>query len=110
MSHKITTKTDIKDKKLAETALKAAGWGYDVSGRTIRVTSGPMRNASINLQTGEVVGDTDYHGQNELGALRQHYSLAMVKQQCIKQGATIESERVDAKTGDIVLVCSASFG
>ena len=110
MSHRITTKTKITDKNLAETALKAAGWTFNEDGNRLFITSGPMRNASLNLSNGEVVGDTDYHDSGSLGALRQHYGLAAYKAQCFEQGATIESETVDAKTGEIVLVCTASFG
>lgn len=109
MSHRITTKTQITDKNLAEKALKASGWSYNVDGRSIYVTSGPMRNASINLATGGIVGDTDYHSKDSLGALRQQYSLAKVKAECAKQGHTIESQRVDSKTGEIVLTC-VGFG
>lgn len=110
MSHRITTKTKITDKKLAAQALKAAGWSFTEDGNRLFITDGPMRNASLNLSTGEVVGDTDYHNSDNLGALRQHYGLAAYKAQCFEQGATIESESVDAKTGEIVLVVTASFG
>jgi hypothetical protein len=110
MSHRITTSTDIKDPDLAVSALNAAGWSHRVAGRSIHIQSGPMRNATINLDTGEVTGDTDYHNESDesLGALKQHYGEAKAKLDLPKNGYHVVSRTVDTN-GDVVLRCR-SFG
>jgi hypothetical protein len=108
MSHRITTKTDIKDKDVAIQALKDAGWKYTLSGYTLTVTSGPMRNARINTQTGLVSGDTDWHSGDTLGALRQRYAEVLVRREELREGNTIES-RETLKNGDVRLVV-VSYG
>jgi hypothetical protein len=105
MSHRITTRTKIKDKKLAIQALKQAGWSYNESGSTLRITDGPMRSSAIDLSTGDIRGDTDQHSRNQLGALRKYYGEAKYRQECIKRGALVESREV-IKNGDIRLICS----
>lgn len=109
MSHRVTTQTDIKEKDLAIQALKAEGWSYTETGDTLHITSGPMRNASLNLRTGNVTGDTDWHSRDTLGALRQQYSVAKVRKEAIKTGAVIESQET-MKNGDIRMVLTANFG
>jgi len=94
----------MKDKSLAIAAIKAAGLGYTEVGNTIRFNSGRMANATLDLTTGDISGDTDYgHTQDVLGALRQNYGEAKFKQECNKQGIMIESRQVE-KNGDIVLM------
>lgn len=109
MSHRTTLKTEITEKGLAIQALKSAGWGYAEEGSHLRITSGPMNRATINLSTGEVSGDTDWHGRGQLGALRKHYSEAKIRADVLKRGATIDSREV-LKSGEIRLVVSANFG
>ncbi len=107
MSHRVTTKTEIKDKGLAINALKAAGFGYEDLGSSLRITSGPARNATLDLKTGEILGDTDYSHQNNddsLGILKRYYAEAKYRQECQIQGYTIES-REEMKDGRIVLTC-----
>ncbi len=105
MSHRVTTKTEIKDKALAAQALKIAGMGYQDMGTSLRITSGKMCNATINLQTGEISGDTDYgHTNKSLGALRQAYGEAKYRAECMKQGINITSREVN-RDGDVVLYC-----
>lgn len=109
MSHRVTTRTEIKDKDLAIQALTKAGFGYDEDGTLIHVTSGPMRNATIDLRTGNVQGDSDYsHTENKLGALRKFYTEAKFRKEALKQGITIESREVLAN-GQIKLICQAQF-
>lgn len=110
MSHRVTTRTDITDQDLAVSALVAAGWTHQVQGRSIFIKSGPMRNATLNLDTGEVVGDTDYHDDSDesLGALKQHYGEAKAKLDLPKNGYHIVSRKIDTN-GDVVLRCR-SFG
>jgi len=105
MSRRVTTKTEIKDRDLAIQALKNAGMNYTESGKTIRITSGRMANATIDLTTGEVTGDSDYgHSSGVLGGLRQGYAEAKYRAECVKQGITISSRTVE-RNGDIVLLC-----
>lgn len=107
MSHRITTKTEIKDKKLAIQAIKTAGWGHTVEGSTIRFHDGPMSRASLNLSTGEVVGDTDIHRRRDhtgLGALNQLYSEAKFRREAQRQGHEIVARTTD-KQGRIHLRC-----
>lgn len=109
MSHRVTTKTEIKDKDLAIQALKKAGYDYSEDGQRIHVTSGPMRNATINLASGDVTGDTDHrHTQEKLGALRKYYTEAKFRKEAMKQGITIETREV-MKNGNIRMVCHAHF-
>jgi hypothetical protein len=108
MSHRITTQTSIKNKKLAIQALKTAGMDYSEQGDRIRVVSGAMRGAEINLNTGRITGDTDYHSQKELGALRKYYSEAQIRERCLMEGHTVE-ERQEQRDGTIRLVCVGTF-
>jgi hypothetical protein len=108
MSRRITTQTQIKDKKLAISALKTAGWNYDESGDHLTITSGPMRNSMVDLHTGVVTGDSDIHRSNELGSLRKFYAEAAYKQALNKTGATVESREI-MKDGRIRLVCSGNL-
>jgi hypothetical protein len=110
MSHRITTKTEITNKKLAIQALKTAAWGYTESGDTLRVLDGPMRNATVNTSTGTVSGDTDWHrrgGGDGLQALNKFYSEALIRAETQKQGGQIESRTLD-KDQNIILI--AQFG
>jgi len=108
MSHRITTKTKMTNKDLAIDAIKMAGYSYQASGNAITITSGPMNRARINLQSGTITGDTDWHNKDTLGALQQNYSEAAVRQQCRKTGATIESRQV-MKNGNVRMVMTANF-
>ena len=110
MSHRVTQKTDITNKELATTALKNVGWSFvEQSNSVLRITSGPMSHSTIDLRTGTVTGDSDWHSRDTLGALRQHYSEALVQQENLKKGAMVESREVLAN-GDIRIVASAHLG
>lgn len=110
MSHRVTTQTNITDKDLAIQALKTAGWDFSERGESLYVSSGPMARSSINLKTGVVEGDTDWHnrGDDSLGALKRFYAEAKAVEECRIQGVTIESREV-TKEGEIVLTCQAAF-
>jgi hypothetical protein len=109
MSHRITTKTQMNNRDLAINALKMAGLSYQEEGASmLRVTSGDLRNATINLTNGNVVGDTDYHGRDTLGALRKFYSEAQIRERCLLEGHTVEERQV-LQDGRIRLVCSGMF-
>lgn len=111
MSHRITTKTEIKNPDIAGKALKSAGWTYsEKSTSTWAITSGPMKGASINFQTGEISGDSDYlnRGDDSMGALKRHYAEALFRAEAQKRGIDIISRTVE-KTGEIELLCRANF-
>jgi hypothetical protein len=107
MSHRVTTETEMKDKNLTVQALKNAGLSFqEVGSSQIRVTSGRMNNATIDLNSGRITGDTDHgHDPETLGMLRQFYGEAKYRAECTKQGISIESRTVE-KNGTIVLMCS----
>ena len=108
MSHRVTTKTAIKDKEIAMEAIKKAGYDCEDQGGQILITSGPMQNSVIDLGTGVVTGDTDYgHSAEALASLNQSYGEVKYVSECMRQGITIESRTVDQQTGDVVLLCAS---
>lgn len=111
MSHRVTTQTQIKDRAVALTALKAAGMAYTERGSVISITGGPIAGAVIDLNTGMVSGDTD-HGHrdndNSLGLLKRHYAEAKIRQELQLQGVVID-ERIVEKNGTIRLKCQGHF-
>ena len=105
MSHRVTVQTEIKDKAIAISALKAAGISYREQGNTLALSGGQFDRSVINLSTGQITGDTDYgHDQSRLGMLRQHYSEAKFKAEALKQGIEVQQRTVN-KDGDIILQC-----
>lgn len=105
MSKRITTKTDIKDRGFAITALKNAGLAFEEMGGTmLRITSGDLKNATIDLATGTISGDTDYHSKPQLGALRKHYSEVKFRHEAAREGVQIKN-RIENKDGSITLKC-----
>lgn len=105
MSKRVTTKTNITDKRFAITALKASGLTFEEVGSTsLRITSGPLARASIDLTTGTVTGDTDYHRHGELGVLRRDYTEAQARHLASRDGIQIK-RRVENKDGSVTLKC-----
>lgn len=105
MSRRITTKTEITDRNLAEQALKQLGLSYNVRGDTIEI--GGSRGAVLNLKTGEIVGDSDF-GVNPdklatAGSLAQVYGELKCRAIVIREGHTITSRVVEGQ--DVVLYC-----
>lgn len=107
MSRRVSFSSTITDKGLAIEALNALKLDFesDDKNQSIRVTSGKLRGASINLKTGEVVSDSDYGHTSTLAGLTQAYSEAEFLQQAVRTGSTIEERRVDVKTGNIHIKC-----
>lgn len=104
MSRRIENQTEITDKDLALRAIQLAGMECKVHGELIRITSGSMSGASVNLKTGLIFGDEDFgHTEESLGMLRQYYSEALFKRDCARQGTVVDQRQVDAN-GDIVLM------
>jgi len=105
MSRRIARQTSITDKELALQALKQAGIQYQDQGNTIRFTSGTMANATLDLTTGTISGDSDFEHTKErlVGLLRQHYSEAQIKREYAKLGTVIDERQTD-KQGNVVLM------
>lgn len=95
MSHRVTYKSELRDRDLTIQALAAIGCSYRNEGATKLVAIGsPLDGATIDLSTGEIVGDTDFHTRDQLGVLRQHYSEAEFRRMAILQGVTVETRQV----------------
>lgn len=104
MSHRVTSRTEIRDAELATSALKQAGYSFDQRGNQILITSGDMKGANINLQTGDITGDSDMgHQAAAFGALRQFYSEAKVKKETSQASGYIENRSTDQQ-GNIILM------
>ena len=111
MSHRITTKTEIKDLTVAKAALVKKGWAFNESGGNLRITSGPMDGANINISNGTITGDTDYgnHRDGGLEALNQEYGVCLVEKQVADQGGYVEETNI-LENGDIQIIATVSFG
>jgi len=103
MSRRVTTNTEIKDKDLAIAALKQAGVMHDVSGNTIRMSSGFMAGATLDLTTGVISGDSDYGNSENFGLLRQFYGEAQFKAECLKTGIVIDERLNDNEANTVLL-------
>lgn len=104
MSRRITNKLNITDRDLAKEALNLAGCEFQEQGKTLFITSGLLRNASLNLETGDISGDSDFgHSAAKFGALRQYYAEAKVRQDYAKNGTTVDEKQHDDE-GNIVLM------
>lgn len=103
MSRRISFKSEIKDPDLALKALDSLDMSYRHTGDTIQIMSGTLQGCTVNLKTGEVIGDSDYH-TGKLGALRQAYSEQDFRRAAARSGNTIESRTVNAK-GEIKILC-----
>lgn len=109
MSHKIDIKTTITQKEPAKKALQKKGWNFQELGNSLRINSGPMSGATINLNDGSIIGDTDWHDRNKLGALNQGYAEALVEDDIMRQGGDI-LERQVMKDGTIKIRASMRLG
>ena len=105
MSHRVTTKTEMKDLALVQEAAKAAGISCTASGDIVSFTGGALRGAVLDLKTGNITGDSDYgHTSEVLSALKQGYAEAGIRAHYLKHGGNVESRQV---VGDkVVLICS----
>lgn len=114
MSHRVTFRSEIRDRELAIQALEASKISYQFATddqNRILLLSGHLRGASINLKTGEVESDTDIHNRDELGSLRQAYSEAEFRRESARKGATVENRSVvthNGVQGVVKLSCYAS--
>lgn len=106
MSHRITQQTEMTNKSLAISAIKSAGLNFrEVGDDQLVFTSGSLNNATLNLKTGLISGDSDYgHNKETFGLLRQHYSEAQCRALAAKHGHRVESRKV-LQDGRIELIC-----
>lgn len=107
MSKRITTKTDMTNKEFAITALKASGLRYEeVGSTTLRITSGDLNNATLDLTTGNISGDSDFgHRKGQLGTLARDYMEAQARSVAARKGVQIKQRLVNEKTGRVTLKC-----
>ena len=105
MSYRVTKQTQITNKDLAIEALKIAKMGYRDQGNSLVITDGPLARAVIDLNSGKIVGDTDFRGHTEeaFGKLRQFYGEAQCRALAAKQGFTIHDRTTEGE--DIILWC-----
>lgn len=115
MSHRVVSNTNITDAATASRALTKKGWAYsqssDSQGRPqIRVTSGPMSGALIDLSTGKVEGDTDFHGYDgsALSSLDQAYGEEQILMNIEAQGGYVVSRELVGT--DVRLVAQVTIG
>ncbi len=95
MSRRVTFRSELKDRDLTIQALNALQYTYSEVGKDVlQITSGPLNRASINLKTGDVEGDSDWHTRDGLGGIRQAYSEAEFNRITQRQGAIIEKRDV----------------
>lgn len=104
MSRRVSTKTNITDKDVAIAALGYAQVQHSVSGNRIFLQSGPLLGAVLDLETGDLSGDTDFgHSEASLGVIKQYYAEALFRVESSKIGTTIDQRAVDHE-GNIVLM------
>ncbi len=107
MSHKITTRTGMKDQRLIRGALNTAKLDFDERDGVFYIKGGKFRGVSINSKTGDITGDSDWHG-GILGDLRQHYAEAHHMDELQLAGCEV-LERNVLKTGQVQLICRGTF-
>lgn len=107
MSHRVTTQTDMKDVSILSAICKKQNIAFEQSGNMVTFQGGQLRGATLNLTTGQMVGDSDVHGRGDtiLGSLRQSYAHEMVRREALKNGVTIMSTETD-RDGYILLTMS----
>jgi len=108
MSHRITTKSSMKDVSAIKAALEKKGWSFSQKGNNFKINSGPMGGASIDAVTGSITGDTDYHDDDKLKMLNQTYLEVITLRDIENQGGEV-LERSIEKDGSIRLVVRASM-
>ena len=113
MSHRLTIETKITDIEAARTALGQANIQFDQRGDTLYCKSGVYSGTEINCKTGKVTsGDTDHAriDQGKLGLLRQFYSEAVYRKECLREGVQIMDRQEVMENGQkvIVLTCQTA--
>jgi len=112
MSHRITTKTEIKDRDVAKKALDTAGYSYtEDSSNRLTITSGNLRGAWIDLSSGTIVGDRDpgygNHKIKDMNALKAYYTEQKLLKEAVSQGIQITNRSMQKIGGREKLVLRA---
>lgn len=107
MSHRVTTQTEVRDRTLAEAALRQMGCNFTAEGNGIRINSGPLSRTFVDLGTGVIEGDTDdRHTTSSLRSLSAFYAEAKIRSDVMLRGGSINDRH---ETRDrIVLVVQQS--
>ncbi len=115
MSHRVVSTTNITNAATAARALTKKGWDYNQSKDSrgkdqIHVQSGPMAGALIDLSTGKVEGDTDFHGHDggALSALDQAYGEEQILMNIESQGGYVVSREMVGT--DVRIVAQVTIG
>jgi hypothetical protein len=106
MSKRVTTMTDIKDKRFAILALKQVGLAFEeVSSTMLRIKSGSLV-ASLDLTTGDITSDAMDRNlpTDVIGELRKAYTEAKFRHDAAKVGVQIK-QRLERKDGSVILKC-----
>lgn len=102
MSHRVTTDTEIKSRDAALVAFKTANAQVrDLGSNKFEVRSG-RSVGTLDLGTGQIVGDTDRWHAPDFDLLKQHYAEEVYTSELRRQGAVVQSREVD-KQGNIVI-------
>lgn len=113
MSHRITYESKITDRDLAIAALDSLNMAYHEQDGRLLVTSGSLHQAVIDLSTGKIDSDTDYHSNEAIDRLKIAYTEASTRREYARTGVTIISREVVSYNGvkDVVLLrCRRAFG
>jgi hypothetical protein len=100
MSKRITTRTDIKDKGFAITALKQVGLAFEeVSSTMLRIKSGSLA-ASLDLTSGDITPDAmDRNLPGDVvGDLRKAYTEAKFRSEAAKVGVQVKCSGSSRRT------------
>lgn len=103
MSHRVTTKTELKDRELALEAFKSSGVAFrDLGSNKFTITAKGV-TADLDLNTGTIGGDADHLRSGPFDGLIQQYGEAKYTWELRRQGHTIQSREIDAQ-GNIVIM------
>ena len=114
MSHRITYESKIVDRDLAVAALKSLSVAYqDLNNGILKVTSGPLNRATINLTTGKIESDSDWSHSEHINSLKIAYTEADARRDYNRTGVSIVSRQVvkyQGVEGVVLLNCRRAVG
>lgn len=103
MSKRVTTETEIKDRSIAMDAFRAANvQAREITADTFEVRAG-RSVGTLNLRTGQIVGDDMSFTAKDFEPLKQHYAERKYLWELTQRGASVHSRNVE-QNGDIVIV------
>src|SRR5262245_41578584 len=103
MSKRIVINTELTDKAALERALKYNDWAYEVQDTRLPIDSCPGAGSTIELKTGRLHGDSDWHSKTKLAPLIQAYGEALWRNRFSDNNGYLESRTILAD-GTIRLV------